>query len=228
MARYDSRVSTPKSKTITYVLAIEGVEHRFDVEIERPSTAKRGSLPVWTALEHERCPNCPLPLGDDAACPPAADLAPVVDRFSQLTSIARANVRVETPEREVRKETDAQTALSALMGVIMATSGCPILRRLKPLATMHLPFATAAETIHRTLGVHLVRALIDGKPADIEELRKYYDDVETLNFAFMTRLRTAASKDASLNALVVLQANGALVSVSLEDGMRRVRSMYAD
>lgn len=217
-----------KAKTITYVLTIEGVEHSFDVQIERAPSLKRGALPVWTALEHERCSNCPLPLGDDAACPPAADLAPVVDRFSKLSSIARADVRVVTPEREVRKETDAQTALSALMGVIMATSGCPILRRLKPLATMHLPFATAAETIHRTLGVHLVRALIDGKPADLEELRRLYDDIDTLNFAFMTRLRTAAEKDASLNALVVLQAGGALVSVSLEDGMRRVRSMYED
>lgn len=219
---------TTTGKRITYVLSIDGVEHRFDVDLDRPSTSRRGSLPVWTALEHERCPHCPLPLGDDAACPAAADLAPVVERFSQLSSIARASVRVETPEREVRKETDAQIALSALMGVIMATSGCPILRRLKPLATMHLPFATAAETIHRTLGVHLVRALIDGKPADIHELRQYYDDVDTLNFAFMTRLRTAAEKDASLNALIVLQSGSALVSVSLEDGMRRVRSMYDD
>lgn len=216
------------AKNITYVLTIEGNEHRFVVDVNRPSSSKRGALPVWTALEHERCSNCPLPAIEDAACPAAADLAPVVVSFSRLSSIARADVRVVTEERDVSKETDAQTALSALIGLIMASSGCPILRRLKPLATMHLPFATVAETIHRTVGAHLVRALIEGKPADIDELRRYYDDVDTVNFAFMARLRSAAEKDASLNALVVLQAGGALVSISLEDGLRRLSAIYAD
>jgi hypothetical protein len=218
-------------KIITYVLTIDGVDHRFDTDVNRPVSAKRGALPVWTALEHHQCPNCPLgapPPGSDSACPAAADLAPVVESFSKLSSIAQAAVQVLTPEREVRKTTDAQTALSALMGLIMATSGCPILRRMKPLAEMHLPFATATEVVHRTVGAHLVRALIEGRDADIDELRKQLDDVDTLNFAFMTRLRSAAEKDASLNALVVLQAGGALVSGSLEDGLRRLKSMYAD
>jgi hypothetical protein len=216
------------ARAVTYVLTIDGVEHRFDTDVNRAPALKRGALPVWTALEHERCPNCPLPGGDDAACPPAADLAPVVERFSQLSSIARASVRVLTEEREVRKDTDAQTALSALMGLIMATSGCPILRRLKPLAVMHLPFATATEVVQRTVAAHLVRAMLDGKPADVEELRRIFEEIDTLNFAFMTRLRSAAQKDASLNALVVLQAGGALVAGSLEDGLRRLRSLYAD
>jgi hypothetical protein len=219
-------VAAKKGRVITYALNIDGVEHRFDVEVERPPSARRGALPVWTELGHHKCGNCPLPSDDDAACPAAADLVPIVESFSKLSSIAQCDVRVTTAEREVRKVTDAQTALSALMGLIMATSGCPILRRMKPLAEMHLPFATATEVVHRTVAAHLVRCLLEGKPADTEELKRYFDDVDTLNFAFMSRLRSAAEKDASLNALVVLQAGGALVSGSLEDGLRRLRSMY--
>jgi hypothetical protein len=215
------------ARTVSYLLVLEDQsEHRFDVDVERPSSAKRGALPVWTALDDNKCPHCPLASAEDAACPAAADLAPVVERFSKLSSIARADVRITTIEREVRKETDAQTALSALMGLIMATSGCPILRRLKPLAVMHLPFATPTETIFRTVAAHLVRALVDGKPADIDELRRFYDDVDTLNHAFIARLRKAAERDASLNALVVLQAGGALVSFSLEDGLKRLRTLW--
>ncbi len=217
-----------KHASITYVLTIDGVEHRFDVDVGRAAPKKRGALPVWTALEHERCPHCPLPLEQDAVCPPAADLAPVVESFSALSSIARVNARVLSGEREVRKDTDAQTALSALMGLIMATSGCPILRRLKPLAEMHLPFASPVEVVHRNVAAHLVRAVLDGRPADIAELRRLFDEIDTLNFAFMARLRSAAEKDASLNALVVLQAGGALVSCSLEDGLRRLRVVYED
>ena len=215
-------------KQVSYALTLEdGSKHRFDVDVDRPATHKRGALPVWTALDENRCPNCPLPSTEGAACPAAADLVPVVERFSRLSSITRADVRITTDEREVRKETDAQTALSALMGLIMATSGCPILRRLKPLAVMHLPFATPTETIYRTVAAHLVHAMLEGKPADIEELRRFYDDVDTLNHAFIDRLRAAAQKDASLNALVVLQAGGSLVSFSLEDGLKRLRSLYA-
>jgi hypothetical protein len=214
-------------KRVSYQLSLEdGTDHRFEVDVDRPVVQRRGQLPVWTALEQNRCPHCPLPASEGAVCPPAADLQPVVERFSLLSSIARAHVRITTDERDMVKDTDAQTALSALMGLIMATSGCPILRQLKPLAVMHLPFATATESTYRAVAVHLVRAVLDGKPVDLAELRRFVDDLDTLNLAFIHRLRQAAERDASLNALVVLQAGSSLIGFSLDDGLQRLRSLY--
>jgi hypothetical protein len=139
--------------TISYVFQIDsGAEVRFDVDLNRP--APGGDLPDWTLLEKDQCPHCPLARTPGARCPAAADLVPLVQRFSALASIGTAEVRVVRSEYEVRKRTDTQTALSAMMGLILATSGCPILGRLRPLAQTHLPFASETETIYRIVTMY--------------------------------------------------------------------------
>jgi hypothetical protein len=215
----------------TYLVTLDdGTEHRFIIDLNRKKSAPktRGALPVWTALDEHKCPNCPLPSVDDAVCPAARDLVPLVEEFKKTQSIAKVEVRVINDEREVKKNTDAQTALGSLMGLLMASSGCPILDRLQPLAAMHQPFPTATETIYRTVALHLVRAFVEGREPNLDELRKFYEDVDQVNFAFAERLRAAVERDASLNALVLLQSSGALVSFSIENDLARLRKWLAE
>jgi hypothetical protein len=213
--------------TVVYLFRLEdGAEHRFEVAIDRPAAQPAGGLPAWTALERNTCPHCPLPKTPGAVCPAAADLVPVVSRFSALASIVRAEVSVVTPEREVRKKTDVQTALSGLMGLILASSGCPILRRLRPLAQTHLPFTPQTETLYRVAAMHLFGCFLRGEPASLDGLRHFFDDLDELDQAFAERLRVAAEKDASLNALLMLHARALMVSLSLDDGLKQIRRWF--
>jgi hypothetical protein len=216
------------SNTVTYLFRLEsGDEHRFDVELDRPAAQGAAGLPAWTALAANTCPHCPLPKTPGAVCPAAADLAPVVKRFSALASIVRAEVRVITAVREVRKDTDVQTALSGLMGLILATGGCPILHRLRPLAQTHLPFLTETEMVYRMAAMQLFGCFLRGEPASFDGLHHFFDDLDTLDKAFAERLRLAAEKDASLNALMVLHARAMIASLSIDQELERIRRWFA-
>jgi hypothetical protein len=212
---------------VSYLFRLEsGADYRFDVAIDRPSATASAGLPAWTALEQNRCPHCPLPATPGAVCPAAADLVPVVSRFSALASFVRAEVSVLSPEREVRKQTDVQTALSGLMGLILASSGCPILRRLRPLAQTHLPFTPQSETLYRVAAMHLFGCFLRGEPASLDGLRHFFQDLDELDQAFAERLRVAAEKDASLNALLMLHARALMVSLSLDEGLKQIRRWF--
>ena len=207
---------------------VDGAEHRFDIDLDRPQVdpASIPNLPAWTALEQNKCPCCPLPDAPGAACPAAVDLMPMVRRFSALASIAPAEVRVVTEEREVRKKTDAQSALGALMGLVLASSGCPVLRRMRPMAQTHLPFGSMTETVYRMAAMQFFDCFLRGEPASIDGLRHFFDEIDQLDRAFAERLRVAAEKDASLNALLTLHSRVMLVSFSLTNKLERIRGWF--
>jgi hypothetical protein len=211
--------------TITYVFQIDsGAEVRFDVDLKRP--APDGDLPDWTLLEKDKCPHCPLPAKPGARCPAAADLVPLIERFSALASIGIADVRVVRSEYEVSKRTDTQTALSAMMGLILATSGCPILGRMRPLAHTHLPFASETETIYRIVAMHLLACFLDETAADLKGLEALFADIDKLNLAFAQRIRRAIKQDASINALVLLHSRNMMASLLIEENVEKIRTWF--
>ena len=212
-------------KKIIYLFRLEsGVKHSFDVQFDRPLAG--GDLPAWTRLETEKCPHCPLLNAEDARCPAAADLVPVVERFSALTSIDRVDVLVVTPQYEARKRTDTQTALSALMGLIFATSACPILGRMRPLAHTHKPFATPTETVYRIASMHLLGCYLRGEPVGLDGLEAFFSDIDRLNRAFSGRLQLAVQRDAGVNALLALHSRSMLASMSIEAEMEKIRAWF--
>lgn len=213
------------NKKVTYLFRLEsGIEHRFDVDFDRPPAG--GDLPAWTRLEADKCPHCPLPNAPGAHCPAAADLVPLVERFSALSSIDRIDVLVVTPQYEARKRTDTQTALSALMGLILATSACPILQRMRPLAQMHMPFATATEMVYRIVSMHLLGCFLRGEPVGLDGLDRFFSDIDRLNHAFFGRLNRAVQRDAGINALLALHSHSMLASMSIKPEMENIRAWF--
>jgi len=213
------------SKKIIYLFRLEsGPGHRFDVEFDRPPAG--GDLPEWTRLEADKCPHCPLPDAPGAHCPAAADLVPLVEKFSALSSIDRIDVHVVTPEYEARKRTDTQTALRALMGLILATGACPILGRMRPLAHMHMPFATVTEMVYRIVSMHLLGHFLRGEPMGLDGLKEFFSDIDRLNHAFAGRLNRAAQRDASVNALLALHSHSTLAGMSIEPEMENIHAWF--
>jgi hypothetical protein len=200
-----------------------GDSRKLTVDLDRGFPAQRDEQPsaFWTALDFHQCANCPLKDSATRHCPPAVDIQELVLQFNQLPSFSQVLVRVITPQREYRKECDVQTGLNAILGLVMATSGCPILGRLKGMARFHLPFATTEETVYRVVGNYLVQqyfAYKDGLEPDLDlaGLDKLYQDLEVVNTAFAERIRAASEKDANINAVIRLSGLAFLVRSSLK------------
>ena len=138
-------------------------------------------------------------------------------------------MEVTTPQRTFVKQTDVQTGLRGLMGLVMATSGCPVLSKLKGLARYHLPFANIEETTFRTVSLYLLRQYFvqrDGGTPDLalRGLLEFYDQLQELDQAFQNRLRAASTRDANLNAINSLFSLAAAVAMSLEDQLEELRT----
>lgn len=212
----------------------DGQSVQFEIDRGRrfDAAASRSGAPAWTGLEFHQCSHCPLTVRDCRHCPVALDLAPVVSRFRDAISHTRVRVEVITPERTYLKDCDVQTGLRSLLGLIMATSACPVLAPLKGLAATHLPFATLEESILRTVGSYLLRQYFshrDGKAADLEltHLRHAYDQIGVLNRCFADRMAAASEQDANMNALYSLLCVAEGMSSSLLDQLEELRPLLA-
>ena len=221
----DTSNTNDKNNSITYIFRLEsGVEYSFDVDFDRPVAS--GALPDWTLLETNKCEHCPLASAPGARCPAAADLVPIVERFSALASIETVDVRIVRAQYEAHKHTDTQTALSALMGLILATSACPILSRMRPLAQTHLPFPTETESVYRIAAMHLLGSYLAGATPDLAKLDALFADLAKLNEAFARRLKRAIQNDASINALVVLHSQSMVAGFSLDEKLDEIRAWF--
>ncbi len=188
--------------------------------------------PGWTLLAFERCPNCPLPAATGARCPAAARLAPLAAAFGETLSVEDCEAEVEISGRTVGKRLAAAPALGSLLGLKFATSGCPILGRLRPMARFHVPFADETETLYRAAGLYLIAQHLratTGEPPDwsLSGLVAIYEDVGRVNQAFAKRLRAAGKADANVNALVHLDMFAKWVPASILDRLEDLRELLA-
>ena len=83
-------------------------------------------------------------------------LAGLIDLFHDSISYDKVDVSIETESRHYSKNTALHNALASLVGVLLATSGCPVLGKLKPMVRHHLPLASVQETIYRVLSMYLL------------------------------------------------------------------------
>lgn len=165
--------------------------------------------PPWTRLDGDACASCPLHDSEEQHCPVALSLVDLVDRFDSILSHEEMIVTVTTDRRTYSATTTVQQALSSLIGLYMATSGCPPLNILKPMARFHLPFATRQETVFRAAGSYLLAQYFKaqrGEEADLElkGLGEAYQRIHEINMSMAKRLRHVSSGDANMNAIVVL------------------------
>ncbi len=217
---------------IVYTLDIQGgPTHTFAVDPRRAEPAADADLPSWADLRYHQCTNCPLDGNQHAHCPAAADTAAIVSQFVDVVSYTKVKVTVRTDERTYVKDCDVQTALHSILGLVMATSACPILGELHAMGENHLPFSTTKETIYRTCSNYLLKEFFQARKGgtpdyELVGLRKLYDDLQTVNTCFVKRISDAAVRDASLNALVSLFSVAVLVRHSLDDDLDQLADLF--
>jgi hypothetical protein len=189
------------------------------------------NMPYWTALDFHQCPNCLLTAESNPHCPITAHFVKLLGIFDSLLSYDVIHVDITTPQRVSSRETTAQKGISSLMGLIMATSGCPHMDFFKPMARFHLPLANAEETVYRATSMYLLAQYFlrrEGKQADMEldGLRKIYSNIKIINESMAERLRAISEKDVALNSLVILDIFAETLTFVIEDSLEEVRYLF--
>ena len=188
-------------------------------------------LPSWTNLDYHQCPNCPLSLQENTFCPMATSIAAIVKKFDNVLSYEQVRLAVKTKERSVFQKTTAQRGIASLMGLVMATSGCPHTTFLKPMARFHLPLSSEAETIYRAFSMYaLAQCIVCQDASDIDNkfagLKKLYQNMEVVNFSFVKRLKAASPSDSSVNALINLDMYAKAMPYVIEDSLEELRYLF--
>jgi hypothetical protein len=208
------RTSADPARAIRYTFFTAGrpdltVGLLFDSRTHRLLLAADAPRPDWARLDCHRCPNCTLDNGEDW-CPAALGLATILPDFSGRLSHEAAVIEVGTANRTVVTKTTLQAGLASLMGLICATSGCPLTKFLRPMARFHLPFADEQETLFRSFSTWLLTNYVSsrlsdsGEPLSLQGLKRRYEALSLVNGSLAERLRTVATRDALLNAVVIL------------------------
>jgi hypothetical protein len=211
---------------------------REALRIGSTPAAERSDAPAWTALEFHQCPNCPLSAERVKHCPMALNFVPLVELFARLRSYEEVTVQVQTPERVVGKRTTVQVALRSLMGLLAASSACPRVDFLKPMAHFHLPFSSEQETIYRVASGYLLAQYLlreKGEKADpkLDGLKARYQELQQVNQAMADRIRHIADDpqiklaDGTINALSLLDVFAQTVPLSIDATLKDLQPAFA-
>jgi hypothetical protein len=204
--------------------------HLDPIDLETDPSYK-GELPEWSRLDFHQCVNCPLEPNSHLRCPAAVNMVGLVGRFAELLSHDRTSVVVSTFERVICTETTIQRGICSLMGLLMATSRCPMTRFFKPMARFHLPFASTQETIWRATSTYLLAQYFkqhEGGDPDLifAGLRRIYNDIQMVNISFAKRLRSACNNDSMVNAIILLDMFAQSMPSAIDESLEEIRHLF--
>lgn len=208
----------------------------FDLQLESKDLILMNnmpsSLPTWTDLEYYQCPNCILDPTLYTYCPLSANLVTIVRRFKGLLSFDEVTIDVITNERTVSQKTTVQRGISSLMGLVIATSGCPHTAYFRPMARFHLPLSSKEETIYRATSMYLLAQYFlnkDKNKADLEleGLKKIYENAQIVNTSIADRLRAASDTDSSVNAIALLDMYAQSLPFAISDSLENIKYLFA-
>jgi len=222
---------------VKYRFALPDASERvFDLELDRDSallvSKPKGKPPAWTEMAFNQCVGCPFEASKETHCPAAVQLAGVIEGFGDLVSYDKVRVTVETEERAVSATLSAQQGLASLMGLIMASSGCPRTAVFRPMARFHLPFSNESETAFRVAAMYLMAQHFvsrnGGQPdLALNDLETVYRGVHAVNRGMAQRMRAASRQDAIVNAIVLLDVYTSLVPAAIHEILEEIQPAFA-
>ncbi|MFN2359806.1 MAG: hypothetical protein ABR522_01845 [Marinobacter sp.] len=213
---------------VTYEFRFED-NRAVDFKVTDEPVKAKGNLPAWTRLEHCQCSNCPLKAAESPRCPAAVEILPVVHEFQAEDAYQKVDVVVSDERRTYSKSTTLEEALRSLLGLKMATSGCPVLSELKSMAVHHLPFASNDEFIMRSVSHYLLEQYLAKRNHqepdwDLKGLVERNQRLQLVNQALWQRIHSVCKGDSNLKALLNFFSMASSVSFSLESQLRKLEA----
>jgi len=212
-----------------------GNQQQFELVLDEATISlvnfKGKARPEWTRLSHKQCDCCPLSEDIHPYCPIALNIAELVDYFKDSLSIEKCEVRCSTPERIYLKHTSVQDGLYSILGIVMATSDCPVMAFYKPMARFHLPFSSTKETLFRSASVYLLQQYFEykrGRQPDLEmhKLGRQLQRVQQVNTGILARIRSVSSKDADSNAVIILDSFSQLLGMAIDNRLSSLEYLF--
>lgn len=212
-----------------------GNQQEFEVVLDKATMSLVNfsceSKPEWTKLLHKQCSCCSLSEDTHPYCPIAVNIAELVDNFKGRLSIEKCLVKCVTPERTYMKDTRVQDGLYSILGIVMATSDCPVMNFYKPMARFHLPFSTSEETLFRSTSVYLLQQYFEhkrgGQPDfEMENLSSRLQMVQEVNTGIIARIRSVSVKDADANAVIILDSFPKLLEMAIEERLSSMEYLF--
>lgn len=189
-------------------------------------------LPYWTSLDFHQCSHCPLDKQVHLRCPLASNMVNIVKRLTAFLPYQKLHLDVITKERAFSHDTTLQAAVGSLMGFVMPTSGCPYTAYFKPMARFHVPLASSAETIYRSVSMYVMAQYFlyndEQKPIDTElkGLAKIYEDLHEVNTTMAERFLAASKQDSSVDAIVQLDIYAMTFLGIPEDPLNELKHLF--
>ena len=204
------------------------LDFTFDAADFRLSNPAPAAPPFWTDLNFNQCANCPLTAAEHPHCPAALQMAAAIEPLKALVSIDTVGVTVTQSERTIYAETTAQQAMSSVLGLIMATAGCPWTDRFRPMARFHLPFASEMETVYRSVCMFLLARELAGESGShgFGALEELYANLHVVNRDMSRRLGAATRTDPARNAMALLDAYTTLLPAALESSLEELKPLF--
>ena len=155
----------------------------------------------------------------------------LVERLKELLSYDQTLVVVMIEDRTVYSRTTIQRAICSLMGLLMATSACPLTSFFKPMARFHLPFASMEETIWRAASSYLMAQYFhhqDGRQADamFDGLSQIYTEIQKVNHSFVKRLRAVCKNDSMINAVILLDLFAKSMPPAINESLEEIEHLF--
>ncbi|SMF61935.1 DUF6901 family protein [Pseudobacteriovorax antillogorgiicola] len=219
---------------ISYIFEMpqETVEYRLLFDEDWQLIVQPQDKPNWTRLSHHPCKDCPLLQQPNCShCPLALGVAEILEAFKNEISCEKALITVKAPEREYRKETTIQDGLQSLLGLTMATSACPRMAFLRPMARFHLPFASLDETMVRALSFFFLKQFFHHGEATgaftMERFQAQYRSVIEVNQGLLGRIRDIdQTGDADQNAIIILDGFARLLLLNFDSDYQSLMRFF--
>lgn len=206
---------------------------RLDPETYENVASPKSEIPFWCEINYSKCSHCQLKSDEMTACPVAMNFVDIAEKFKSIASFEIVDVIVTTEERTYVKQTvPVQKGLSSLFGIIMVTSGCRDLDKLRPMVKFHLPFATIEETIYRVASMYQLAQYFRvqhglEQDTDMDQLVRIYEKINIINSSLCHRLQKATEVDANMNAVVILDVFSQMVSLKIQENLVEFEGLFA-
>jgi hypothetical protein len=213
----------PDQRVLEYQFHFDGERYQLDRETEAPEP--------WCELEFQQCSHCPYKGSGPKYCPAAAQLSLIVKEVDHLVSYDRIHLKVSSKQRIIEQESSVQESVSSLLGLVLASCGCPHTEFLLPMARFHLPLASAEETLWRSCGNFLLAQHFKSESGSSTELLsdilRRYKNLEVINSALIKRLKSQINSDACPNAIVLLDNYAKHFPHYLANSINQLKPLYA-
>ena len=221
---YTYTFNFPDRETVSYSVSLDALSHFINTCPVAP--------PAWSRLPYHQCAPCTLTVDQHPFCPVALNVAELVTAFKDTISHASCVVSCSSAERAVTKNTTVQEGLASILGLLMATSGCPVLDFFRPIARFHLPFSTVDESIFRVVAMYMLRQYYrrngDNQDDPLDEIRAHYAQVKLVNAGMLDRILHISALDADKNAIVTLTSLVQILEMEINTNLESLQHLFLD